>query len=61
MSTKANTLNNKSVGQAIGQFTKNWMSIVGLLGLVVVFTAASYIKFGEQFFLTWANWKNILL
>ena len=61
MSTKANTLNNKSVGQAIGQFTKNWMSIVGLLGLVVIFTAASYIKFGEQFFLTWANWKNILL
>ena len=62
MSTKANTLNKKSVGQVIGQFTKNWMSIVGLLGLIVVFTVASLIKFdGQQYFLTWANWKNILL
>ena len=61
MSTKANTLNKKSVGQAIGQFTKNWMSIVGLVGLIIVFTVASYIKFGAQYFLTWANWKNILL
>lgn len=61
MSTKANTLNKKSVGQVIGQFTKDWMSIVGLLALMAVFTIASYIKFGEQYFLTWANWKNILL
>ena len=62
MSIKANTLNKKSVGQVIGQFAKNWMSIVGLLGLVLVFTIASLIKFnGEQYFLTWANWKNILL
>ena len=62
MSTKANTLNKKSAGQVIGQFVKNWMSIVGLLGLVLVFTIASLIKFnGAQYFLTWANWKNILL
>ena len=62
MSTKANTLNKKSVGQVIAQFTKDWMSIVGLLGLIVVFSIASLIKFnGEQYFLTWANWKNILL
>ena len=62
MSTKANTLNKKSVGQVIAQFTKDWMSIVGLLGLIVVFSVASLIKFhGEQYFLTWANWKNILL
>ena len=62
MSTKANTLNKKSVGQTIAQFTKDWMSIVGLLGLIVVFSIASLIKFsGEQYFLTWANWKNILL
>ena len=61
MSTKANTLNKKSVGQVVGQFAKNWMSIVGLLGLIIVFTIISYVKYGEQFFLTWANWKNILL
>lgn len=52
MSTKANTLNKKSFGQAIGQFTKDWMSIVGLLGLMIVFTIISYVKFGEQYFLT---------
>ena len=62
MSTKANTLNKKSVGQALAQFSKDWMSIIGLLGLIAVFTIASLIKFkGEQYFLTWGNWKNILL
>lgn len=61
MSTKAATLNKKSVGQVIGQFVKDWMSIVGILALIVVFTTISYIKFGQQYFLTWANWKNILL
>ena len=62
MSTKANTLNKKSVGQILGQFAKDWMSIVGLLLLIAVFTVASLIKFdGQQYFLTWANWKNILL
>ena len=61
MSTKAQTLNQKSVGQVIGQFAKNWMSVIGLLGLIVIFTIISYVKYGAQFFLTWANWKNILL
>ena len=40
MSTKANTLNKKSVGQALAQFSKDWMSIIGLLGLITVFTVA---------------------
>ena len=61
MSTKAKTLNQKSAGQMIGQFVKDWMSVVGILALIVVFTTISYIKFGQQYFLTWANWKNILL
>lgn len=61
MSTKAATLNKKSVGQAIGQFTRNWMSIVGILALIVIFSIVSYVKFGAQYFLTWTNWKNILL
>ena len=43
MSTKANTLNKKSVGQVLGQFAKDWMSIVGMLLLVAVFTVASLI------------------
>lgn len=61
MSTKAETLNKKTVGQAIGQFTRNWMSIVGILALIVIFSIVSYVKFGAQYFLTWTNWKNILL
>ena len=61
MSNKANTLNKKSVGHAIAQFSKNWMSIIGLLLLIVVFTILSQVKFGAQYFLTWSNWKNILL
>lgn len=62
MSTKSETLTTKnSVGSRIGQFTKDYMSIVGILLLIIIFSAASYIKFGAQYFLTWANWKNILL
>ena len=60
MSKNANTLNKKSLSQALAQFSKDWMSIIGLLGLIAVFTIASLIKFkGEQYFLTWGNWKNI--
>ena len=62
MSTKTNNLTNKkSVAASIAQFSKDYMSIVGILLLIVVFSAASYIKFGAQYFLTWSNWKNILL
>lgn len=43
------------------QFSKDYMSVVGILLLMVVFSAISYMKYGEQYFLTWANWKNILL
>ena len=46
---------------SVSQFTKDWMSIVGILLLIIIFAAASRIKYGEQYFLTWANWKNILL
>lgn len=62
MSTKNSTLKTqKSVGSALAQFTKDYMSIVGILLLMVIFSAASYIKFGAQYFLTVDNWKNILL
>lgn len=61
MSTKANTIEKKGVGHAIGQFSKNWMSVIGILALIVIFSIVSYAKFGAQYFLTWTNWKNILL
>lgn len=62
MSTKTETLQNKSsFGAKIVQFSKDYMSIVGILLLIVIFSAISYIKFGAQYFLTLQNWKNILL
>ena len=62
MSTKSETLTKKnSIGAKIGQFTKDYMSIVGILLLIIIFSTISYVKFGAQYFLTWQNWKNILL
>ena len=58
MSTKATTLNSK---KSVGALVKDWMSLVGIAILVVVFSIISYVKFGAQYFLTWSNWKNILL
>ena len=45
----------------IKTFLKNWISLVGILLLIVVFSILSYVKFGAQYFLTWNNWKTILL
>ena len=61
MSTKAPTLSDKTVVGVLKQFTKDYMSIVGIILLMVIFSIASYVKFGQQLFLTWKNWKNILL
>ena len=58
MSTKATTLNSK---KSVGALVKDWMSLVGIAILIVVFSIISYVKFGAQYFLTWRNWKNILL
>lgn len=58
MSTKAITLNSK---KSVGALVKDWMSLVGIAILIVVFSIISYVKFGAQYFLTWSNWKNILL
>ena len=58
MSTKATTLNSK---KSVGALVKDWMSLVGIAILIVVFSIISYVKFGAQYFLTWSNWKNILM
>ena len=42
-------------------FVKKWMSLVGIALLIIVFSILSYVKFGAQYFLTWQNWKTILL
>lgn len=51
----------KSMTSRITQLSKDYMSVIGILLLIVIFSSASYIKFGAQYFLTWSNWKNILL
>ena len=51
----------KSAGQVLMQFAKEYMSIVGIVLLAVAFSILSYVKNGAQYFLTWDNWKNILL
>lgn len=62
MSTKTTTLSdNKSVVDGLKQFTKDYMSIVGIILLTIVFSIASFVKFDRQLFFTWANWKTILL
>lgn len=58
MSTKAATLKSK---KSVGALVKDWMSLVGIAILIVVFSIISYAKFGAQYFLTWNNWKTILL
>ena len=58
------TNNNKQALRAtknVGAIVKDWMSLVGIALLIVVFSIISYAKFGAQYFLTWSNWKTILL
>ena len=58
------TNNNKQTLRAtknVGAIVKDWMSLVGIALLIVVFSIISYAKFGAQYFLTWSNWKTILL
>jgi len=45
----------------IANFAKRWISVAGIVLLLVIFMAASQVKFGAQYFLTWSNVKNILL
>lgn len=55
------TLERRGAASRVAQFTKDYMSIVGILLLIVIFSIVSYVKFGAQYFLTVSNWKNILL
>ena len=61
---RISTNNNKQTLRAtknVGAIVKDWMSLVGIALLIVVFSIISYAKFGAQYFLTWSNWKTILL
>lgn len=61
MSTTNNKQQTLRATRSVGALVKDWMSLVGIALLIVVFSIISYIKFGAQYFLTWSNWKTILL
>lgn len=62
MSKQAATLGNeKSFAATFSRLTKDYMSVVGIILLAIVFSILSYAKNGAQYFMTWSNWKNILL
>ena len=56
-----NTNSSTATNVKVKTFLKNWISLVGIMLLIIVFSILSYIKFGAQYFLTWNNWKTILL
>ncbi len=56
-----NTMKLSGSKKSFGALVKDWMSLVGIALLIIVFSIISRAKFGEQYFLTWENWKTILL
>lgn len=61
MGTSTLKLSGRDTQKNLGALVKDWMSIVGIGLLIIVFSIISRAKFGEQYFLTWGNWKTILL
>lgn len=56
MSVQTNTMKSApNIGKRLSNFTKDYMAVVAIVLLSVIFTFAS------PYFLTWDNWKNILL
>jgi len=52
---------NATASKKVTTFLKNWISLVGIALLIIIFSICSYVKFDAQYFLTWNNWKTILL
>ncbi len=61
MGTNTLKMSGRDAQKNFGILVKDWMSIVGIGLLIIVFSIISRAKFGEQYFLTWENWKTILL
>jgi ribose/xylose/arabinose/galactoside ABC-type transport system permease subunit len=62
MSKQANpVVNRRSYSSVLSQMSKDYMSVVGIILLAVIFSIGSYLKNGEQYFMTVNNWKNIML
>ena len=53
--------NKRNFADAISILSKDYMSVVGIILLAIIFSIGSYVKNGEQYFMTVSNWKNIML
>lgn len=58
-----NTARNKSgfLRYSMETLTKRYAIVMATLFLIVVFSVCSLLLFGEQYFLTWMNFRNILI
>ncbi|NLC39926.1 MAG: ABC transporter permease [Clostridiaceae bacterium] len=45
----------------ISRLSKDYMSVVGIILLAIIFSISSYLKHGAQYFMTIQNWTNIML
>lgn len=45
----------------VSSFLKNWISLVGLIILIIAFSILSQVIYDQQTFLTLKNWKTILV
>ncbi|NLJ41220.1 MAG: ABC transporter permease [Clostridiales bacterium] len=62
MSKQAVSLSDrKSYSATLSQVSKDYMSVIGIILLAIIFSIGSYVKNGQQYFMTVSNWKNILL
>ena len=52
--------NKGGFGSRVAKFTKSYAIILAILLLVVAYTIGSLLMFGEQYFFTWNNLRNIL-
>jgi ribose/xylose/arabinose/galactoside ABC-type transport system permease subunit len=60
--TNTSTLDGRrNFASTLSVMSKDYMSVVGIILLAIIFSIGSYVKNGEQYFMTISNWKNIML
>jgi ribose/xylose/arabinose/galactoside ABC-type transport system permease subunit len=62
MNNQTETLGKKrNLASDISRLSKDYMSVVGIILLAIIFSISSYLKHGAQYFMTLQNWTNIML
>ena len=49
-----------SLSQQFTKFTKSYAIVIAIILLLIAYTIGSQLMFGEQYFFTWNNLRNIL-